>query len=463
MIPAATGVLVIGGGNAAMCAAIAAREAGADVVVLEHADRTMRGGNTRHTRNLRASHDGPFHTLAGTYTEEEFWQDLLQVTEGRTDERLARLMIGESADLLDWLDERDVRFQPALSGTLSLERSNAFFLGGGKTLLNALYRHAERIGVGVYYDSEVTGLDIGESGFREARFVRAGEPRSIRAGAVVVASGGFQANEQWMKEAWGDAADNFIIRGTPFNRGTVLRNLMDLGAETVGDPTQCHAVAIDARAPKYDGGIVSRLDCVCFSIVVNRDGRRFYDEGSDFWPKRYATWGRLVAKQPGQIAWAIIDAKVADSFMPSVFPAIAAESIESLAREIGVSPAALEATVASFNAAVVPGRYDTAKLDDCRTDGIEPPKSHWALAIDTPPFCAYPLRPGITFTYLGLKVDEEARVSFGDGGSVRNVFAAGEVMAGNILGRGYCAGVGMTIGGVFGRIAGRNAAREIPG
>ncbi len=460
MIPAATDVLVIGGGNAALCAAIAAREAGAEVVVLEHADRAMRGGNTRHTRNLRAMHDGPLHTLADSYTEDEFWQDLLRVTGGQTDEPLAKLMIRESAGLLDWLHERGVRFQPALSGTLSLERTNAFFLGGGKTLLNAQYRYAEAIGVAVYYDCEVIDLAVDRSAFREATFMHAGSRHSIRAQAVVVASGGFQANEEWMKEAWGDAADNFLIRGTPLNRGIVLRNLMEQGAVTVGDPTQCHAVAIDARAPKYDAGIVSRLDCVCFSIVVNRRGQRFYDEGEDFWPKRYAIWGRLVAQQPDQIAYAIIDAKVADNFMPSIFPTISAATIESLAGEIDVPGDALAATVSSFNAAVKRGHYDTTTLDDCRTEGIEPPKSHWALPIDTPPFCAYPLRPGITFTYLGLKVDNQARVAFGNDRSVQNVFAAGEVMAGNILGKGYCAGTGMTIGGVFGRIAGQNAARE---
>jgi tricarballylate dehydrogenase len=219
-------------------------------------------------------------------------------------------------------------------------------------------------------------------------------------------------------------------------------------------------VAIDARAPKYDAGIVSRLDCVCFSIVVNGEGQRFYDEVEDFWPKRYAIWGRLVAKQPQQIAYSIIDAKVVENFMPSVFPTISADSIEALARQIDVDPVALTDTVTSFNAAVIPGTYDPASLDDCKADGIVPPKSHWALRIDTPPFFAYPLRPGITFTYFGLKVDDEARVSFDNGRSMRKVFAAGEVMAGNILGKGYCAGTGMTIGAVFGRIAGENAARE---
>jgi tricarballylate dehydrogenase len=458
-LSASTDVLIVGGGNAALCAAIAAREAGADVVVLEHAPKQMRGGNTRHTRNLRAMHDGPVHTLSGTYDEEEYWQDLLRVTGGETNETLARLMIRESEKLLDWLHDRGVRFQPALRGTLSLDRTNAFFLGGGKALLNAEFRTAESLGVEVHYDCEVRSLDIADGGFRAARVIHGGVDQFIEARAVVVASGGFQANEGWMREAWGSAADNFIIRGTPYNRGTVLRDLMGKGAVTVGDPTQCHAVAIDARAPKYDGGIASRLDCVCFSIVVNREGRRFYDEGEDFWPKRYAIWGRLVAQQPGQIAYAVIDSKVVQQFMPSVFPEIRAESIDALADAIDVPVETLNKTVDTFNDGVVAGDYDPAALDDCHTVGVEPPKSHWALPLDAPPFYAYPLRPGITFTYLGLKVDDDARVEF-ENERVNNVFAAGEVMAGNILGQGYCAGTGMTIGAVFGRIAGERAAER---
>ena len=343
---------------------------------------------------------------------------------------------------------------------MSLDRTNAFFLGGGKALLNAEYRAAEARGVEVVYGCEVTGLDIADEKCRGATVRLEGREHDIRAKAVVVACGGFQANEKWMREAWGQAADNFIIRGTPYNRGTLLRDLMNQGAVIVGDPTQCHAVAIDARAPKYDGGIVTRLDCVCFSIVVNADGHRFHDEGEDFWPKRYAIWGRLVARQPGQVAYAIIDSKVVTQFMPSVFPEIRADSIDALAAKLGVPAATLVDTVERFNAAVVPGRYDPAALDDCRTQGIEPVKSHWALPLDTPPYYAYPLRPGITFTYMGLAVDEHARVRFGDDTGVTNVFAAGEIMAGNILGQGYCAGTGMAIGGVYGRIAGAAAACE---
>jgi len=451
-------VLVIGGGNAALCAAISAREAGADVLLLEHAHKAMRGGNTRHTRNLRAMHRAPTATLTGRYTEEEYWQDLLRVTEGNTDESLARLMIRKSAELQDWLGERGVYFQPALSGTLGLARTNAFFLGGGRALLNALYHTAEKLDIRVFYDTEVRELTIEECVFRSAKVVSRGFAHEIQADAVVVASGGFQANIDWLKEVWGDAAGNFIIRGTPYNRGRMLEDLMTKGIGTVGDPTQCHAVAIDARAPKFDGGIVTRLDCVCFSIVVNKHGQRFYDEGEDFWPKRYAIWGRLVAAQPDQIGYAIVDAKVLDNFMPSVFPPIEADTMIDLAGLTGLDPVALEKTVDEFNDAVKPGTYNPEALDDCCTQGIRPAKTHWALPLDTPPYYAYPLRPGITFTYLGVKVNEKAQALLDNGVPAENIYAAGEIMAGNILGKGYCAGTGMSIGAVFGRIAGKEAA-----
>jgi len=451
-------VVVVGGGNAALCAAISAREAGADVLVLEHAYKAMRGGNSRHTRNLRAMHRAPTATLTGSYSEEEYWQDLFRVTEGNTNERLARMMIRKSAELLDWLGERGVRFQPALRGTLSLGRTNAFFLGGGRALVNALYLTAEKLGIKVFYDTEVRELDIEDGVFRSAKVVSRGFAYEVQADAVVVASGGFQANIDWMKEAWGDAAGNFIIRGTPYNRGRILKDLMAKGVKTVGDPAQCHAVAIDARAPEFDGGIVTRLDCVCFSIVVNKDGQRFYDEGEDFWPKRYAIWGRLVARQPKQIGYAIIDAKVVGNFMPSVFPPIEADTIVGLAGLLGLDPLALERTVAEFNAAVKHGTYNSDALDDCCTEGIQPPKTHWALPLDVPPYYAYPLRPGITFTYLGVKVNEKAQVLLDTGVASKNIYATGEIMAGNILGKGYCAGTGMSIGSVFGRIAGEEAA-----
>ena len=238
----------------------------------------------------------------------------------------------------------------------------------------------------------------------------------------------------------------------------MLRVLLDQGVKPVGDPRQCHAVAIDARAPSFEGGIVTRLDCIPFGIVVNNRAERFYDEGEDFWPKRYAIWGGLVARQPDQIAYAIIDAGAVDRFIPSVFPPIEAGSIAELAVKLKLDPAALVATVESYNRSVIAGTFDPSILDDCNTESLDPPKSHWALPLRAPPFRAYPLRPGITFTYLGVTVNERAQVIMQSDQPAANIFAAGEIMAGNILGKGYLAGFGMTIGTVFGRLAGREAA-----
>jgi len=453
-------VLVIGGGNAALCAAIGARRAGASVLVLEGAPKFYRGGNTRHTRNMRCAHDAATDILTGPYTEEEFFEDLLRVTGGQTDEDLARLMISESKDILTWIVEQGVRWQPSLGGTLSLGRTNSFFLGGGRAMLNALYLTAEQLGVAIRYDAEVLDLDIEDGMFLSATLKQGDARVAVRAATLVAAAGGFEANIEWLRKYWGAAADNFLIRGTPYNRGAILKMLLGKGVQEVGDPTQCHAVAIDARAPKFDGGIITRHDSVVFGIVVNKDAARFYDEGEDIWPKRYAIWGRLVAAQPDQIAYIIFDASVRNSFMPTLFPPIEGGSIAELAGKLVLDPAALETTIADFNAAVRPGTFDHTILDDCRTEGLSPPKTHWARRIETAPFLAYPVRPGITFTYLGTRVNRETRMLMSDGKPSANMFAAGEIMAGNVLGKGYAAGIGMTIGSVFGRIAGREAAKH---
>jgi tricarballylate dehydrogenase len=456
-------VLVIGGGNAALCAALTAREAGASVLLLEAAPREWRGGNSMHTRNLRCMHDAPQDVLTDAYPEEEFWQDLRKVTAGKTDEAMARLAIRKSSRCRDWMRRHGVHFQPSLSGTLHLSRTNAFFMGGGKALVNAYYRSAQTHGVQVRYEAPVERLELEDGRFVAARL--AGGER-IEARACVVASGGFESNREWLGEAWGCnergewPADNFLIRGTRFNRGVLLKDLIAQGADAIGDPTQAHMVAIDARAPLYDGGICTRVDCVSLGIMVNRDGARFYDEGEDFWPKRYAIWGRLVALQPGQVGHSIIDAKAIGRFMPPVFKGARADTLEDLARQLGLPVQATVQTVREFNAACRPGSFDHAVLDDCATEGLAPAKTHWARPIDTPPFFGYTLRPGVTFTYLGLKVDAAAAVHFG-GRASANLFAAGEVMAGNVLGQGYTAGVGMTIGTVFGRIAGAAAAAAV--
>ncbi|AKQ61600.1 FAD-dependent tricarballylate dehydrogenase TcuA [Bordetella hinzii] len=452
-------VLVIGGGNAALCAALMAREAGASVLLLEAAPREWRGGNSQHTRNLRCMHDAPQDVLVDAYPEEEYWQDLLKVTGGITDEKLARLVIRASSSCRDWMRSHGVNFQPPLSGALHVARTNAFFMGGGKALVNAYYRSAEALGVQIRYNAPVDSLELADGHFVAARI---GQER-IEARSCVLAAGGFESNLEWMREAWGQnergewPADNFLIRGTRFNQGVLLKFMMEAGADIIGDPSQSHCVAIDARAPLYDGGICTRIDCVSLGVVLNRDAERFYDEGEDFWPKRYAIWGRLVAMQPGQIAYSIIDAKAVGRFMPPVFPGVRADSLAELAAKLELDPARFVQTIEDYNRACRVGSFDHTRLDDCHTEGLTPAKTHWARPIDTGPFYGYALRPGITFTYLGLKVDETAAVRFG-GIPSDNLFVAGEMMAGNVLGKGYTAGVGMSIGTAFGRIAGTRAA-----
>lgn len=451
-------VLVIGGGNAALCAALMAREAGASVLLLESAPHEWRGGNSVHVRNLRCMHDAPQDVLVDSYSEEEFWQDLLKVTGGATNEKLARLVIRASSTCRDWMRRHGVHFQPSLSGTLHLSRTNAFFMGGGKALVNAYYRSAQALGVQVRYNASVDALEIEDGRFVAARI---GAER-IEAKACVLASGGFESNREWVREAWGRnergewPADNFVVRGTRYNQGVLLKRMMEAGADIIGEPSQSHCVAIDARAPLYDGGIVTRVDCVSLGVMVNRDAQRFYDEGEDFWPKRYAIWGRLVAQQPGQIGYCVIDSKAVGRFMPPVFPGTRADSLPELARQLGLDPPSFMKTLEDFNAACRPGTFDHTVLDDCATAGLTPAKTHWARPIDTPPFYGYALRPGITFTYLGLKTNEDAAVHFG-GQPSRNLFVAGEMMAGNVLGKGYTAGVGMSIGTAFGRLAGSRA------
>jgi tricarballylate dehydrogenase len=439
---------------------LTAREAGASVLLLEAAPREWRGGNSQHTRNLRCMHDAPQDVLIDAYPEEEYWQDLLKVTGGLTDERLARLVIRASSVCRPWMRRHGVHFQPPLSGALHVARTNAFFMGGGKALVNAYYRSAEALGVQVRYDTPIDAIELDGGRFVAAR----SGTQSFSAHACVLAAGGFESNRAWLREAWGQdergewPADNFLIRGTRYNMGVLLKHMINSGADAIGDPSQSHCVAIDARAPLYDGGICTRIDCVSLGVVVNRDAERFYDEGEDFWPKRYAIWGRLVAQQPQQLAYSIIDAKAVGRFMPPVFPGVMANTLPELACALGLPEATFVQTIERYNSACRGDSFDHTTLDDCRTEGLKPPKTHWARPLDTPPFTGYALRPGITFTYLGLKTDETAAVHF-DGKPSENLYVAGEMMAGNVLGKGYTAGVGMSIGTAFGRIAGAEAAK----
>ena len=456
-------MLVVGAGHAGITAAICAAERGCSVGVLEVAPKAMRGGNSRHTRNLRVMHEEPAAPMEGRYDFDEFMEDLLRVTAGHTDPALAEMALRESRTAPDWLRAHGVAFQRPLAGTLQLGRTNAFFMGGGKAVMNALCRAAEALGVQLVYEAKEVALQIDSGRFCGARFERAGRSCQVEAKALIVAAGGFEANLDWLAEAWGPAAAGFLVRGTPYNRGEMLRQLLDAGVRAVGDPKRCHAVAVDGNAPKFDGGICSRVDCVPFGIVVNRHGHRFSDEGEDFWPKRYASWGVLVAEQPGQVAHCIVDSQADGLFMPTVSKPLRADTLDALAQAAQLNAPTLSSTVARYNDAVRDAAFDPTRLDACATVGLDIPKSHWARRIDKPPFSAHPLRPGITFTYLGVRVDRDARMLMANGSPSENLFAAGEIMAGNILGQGYVAGMGMTIGSVFGRAAGRAAAEVARG
>jgi tricarballylate dehydrogenase len=445
-------VLVAGGGNAGLCAAIAARQAGASTLLLEEAPKDLRGGNSRHGRNLRVMHEAPGAFLLGAYREDEYWSDLAQVCGPEVEESLARMTIRESGPAMDWMAQCGAQFQATGDGRTRPSRKTAYLAGGGKALLNAYYRTAAQLGVEILYETEVLSLPLDDGFAHEVEAVAQGSPKTFRASTIVVASGGHQADIDWLKRDWGEAAEHFQIRGSSHGKGRVLAHLLDQQAAPVGDPAQCHMVAVDARGPKFDGGIVTRLDCAPFSIVVDRHGRRFHDEGAETGPRRYAIWGGLLARCPDQIAFAIFDSQAEKLFRPSIYPPIRAATIAELAEKLALDTANLIATVDAYNHALRPGAGST--------EGLAPPKTRGALPLDAPPFGAYPMRPGVTFSYLGVKVDHSARVLMKDGRAIGNVFAAGAIMAANILGHGYLAGLGLTIGTVFGRIAGQSAARR---
>ena len=455
-------VVVIGGGNAALVSAMSAQDGSARVLVLEKADVVFRGGNSRHTRNIRCVHDAADAYNTGAYTFEELWADLCGVGTGPSDEALARLTVEESRTAPGWMSAHGALWQPPLAGTLHLGRTNRFFLGGGKALVNSYYRELERRRIPVLYGATVQELVFDGPRCTSLVVEVAGERKGIRASSVVCASGGFEANLEWLARYWGDAASNYHIRGPRYNDGHVLEQLLAHGAAVAGEERGFHSVAVDARSPKFDGGIATRIDAIPFGVVLNNRGERFYDEGEDIWPKRYAIWGRNLAGQPDQIGYAFWDAKVQGQFLPPMYGVYRGSSVGEVATRLGLDPLDAEATIAAYNAAVpadATTRFDATRLDGVATSNLSPAKSNWAQALDTAPFYGVPMRPGITFTYMGVRVDRSARVQF-EQGEADNVFAAGEIMSGNVLSSGYLAGFGMTIGTVWGRIAGREAAEH---
>lgn len=455
---------MIGGGAAALCAAIAARRAGASVLLLEQAPTWLRGGNTRHSRNLRIAHAAPTPLTTGRYPAAEFYADIARATADTADPDLTRLLVEHSREIVGWLRGAGVHFQPTASGVLPPSRKTVFLLGGGKAMLNALYRTALHSGVVIRYGCEVQSLQqplhLAPDAPMQVGYCQDGVRGWLRPRTAIACCGGAQANRAWLRTQWGAAADGFINRGTPFASGLVLEGLLRAGACAVGSASDAYLVAVDARSPADDGGIATRVRGMPAGIVVDRTGQRFEDEGGDTGSTRYAFWGRRLARCPGQIAWLLLDARGLASLPPTLYPAIRAARIGDLARRLGLPAAPLAQTLDRYNAAVRPPASGT-EAAGWHSIGLDPPKSRQALPLTEPPFAAYPMRPGITFTYRGVGVDASMRVRRACGGSIPHLFAAGMMMAPNILPRGYISGLALTIGVVSGRLAGTQAACHV--
>ncbi|MBB4314702.1 FAD-dependent tricarballylate dehydrogenase TcuA [Roseospira marina] len=414
-----------GGGLAALCAALAARRKGARVWLVDAAPPILRGGNTRHARNMRVAHDGPSALVPDAYSVAAFAADLRRA-DPAADPALVETLAADSVDLPRWLAGQGVAFQPRADGMIPYSRRTVFLLGGGTAMVNALYRTAMALGVRVRHDTRVEAVTP------EGRVtLRRGEARStVAAHAVVVATGGFQANRRWLAEAFGPDAVGFVNRGTPHADGALLRALLEAGAAPVGEAAHAHIVAVDARSPADDGGIVTRADGMPWGLVLDRDGRPVDDGAHETGSARYSAWGRLVAGCPGALAHVILDAAGVARLGRRVYPPETMPDTDTLARALALDPGALAAT-----------------LDRAGPAG-------------GPPWHVIPIRPGITFTGLGVRVDAEGRVRDGAGETMPGLFAAGMIMAPGVLGGRYLSGTALTISAVFGRRAGEAAARH---
>jgi tricarballylate dehydrogenase len=453
-------VLVIGGGIAGLCAAISARRAGAGVLLVESAPRWRRGGNSRHARNFRFCHDQPSPLAAGRYPGAELASDLARATAGAGDAALTQQLIEHSYSTPHWLRDAGVALQPRGKGALPFSRKTAFLLGGGQAMVNAIYARAERLGVEIRYACEagrprlcghrLTEIALRSSSRPDARW------ESLAAEAIVLACGGAQGNPAWLRQHCGERVDGFINRGTPEARGALFIELLAAGAKEVGDPRRLYLVAVDARSPAADGGIVTRIRGMPLGLVVDRAGGRRHDEGADRGSTRYALWGQRLAEYPGQIGYLLLDAERLKSAPAALYPPLIAPDLPTLAGQLGIDADALERTRQAYNAAL-----RAAPSSDPRP--LDPPRTGPAHPLERPPFAAYPMRPGLTFTYHGLAVDAQARVRLHSGESVANLFAAGTLMAPNLCPQGYLSGLMLTIGQVFGRLAGEEAARHVRG
>ena len=483
-------VVVVGGGNAGLCAAIAAREEGATVLVLERAPPAERGGNSAFTAgSIRLAYEG-VHDLRhlmpdltsdelgrsefGSYSEASFFDDVARLGGYRADADLLDVVVRESQGAWSWVRTKGVRFLPQYGrqaydvdgkfkfwGGLTVETA-----GGGVGLVDALYEYAAHLGIPVRYSTRGTELLYDGTAVRGVRVRTDSQTTIAKGGAVVLACGGFQANPAWRAQYLGPQWDLARVRGTRFDTGDGIRMALDIGAAPRGNWSGCHAVAWDYNAPE-SGDLVVRdgfqKHSFCFGITLNADGKRFIDEGADFWNFTYAIYGHEILKQPNQLAWQVFDAEVQhllrDEYRIPQVTRVEADSVDELVVKLeGIDSQAAVETIRAFNGAVRNGRpFDPNARDGRRTEGLGVPKSNWALRVEKPPFVAYGVTCGITFTYGGLHVTPDAEVVDGDGRAIPRLFAAGELVGGLFYAN--CpAGVGLTAGAVLGRRAGRNAA-----
>ena len=485
-------VIVVGGGNAALCAAISACESGARVTLLERAPFDLRGGNTRFTAGaMRAVYDGvgdlvrlmPDLTQSeiertdfSSYSAADFFDDIGRVTQYRCDPTLADRLVNDSFETLRWMQSHGVRFLPLYGrqsfnvdgrvrfwGGLTIEA-----WGGGPGLVDALTAGARRAGVSLRYGVRAVRLAT-QSGRIAGIHARCdGRDEFIEADAAVLAAGGFEANPAWRARYLGPGWDLARVRGTRFNTGDGIQMAIDVGAAVRGHWSGCHAVGWDANAPEFgdlDVGDGFQKHSYPFGIMVNSRGQRFVDEGADFRNYTYAKYGREILAQPGQIAWQIFDAKVThllrDEYRIRQVTRVTGDSIAALAAKLdGIDAGALSNTVAEFNGAVDQSTpFDPTRKDGRAASALAPPKSNWANPLDTPPFEAYAVTCGITFTFGGLHVDANARVISEEGEPISGLYGAGELVGG-LFYFNYPGGTGLTSGAVFGRLAGRGAATE---
>lgn len=481
-------VVVVGAGNAALCAAYAAQENGARVLVLERAPENKRGGNSYFTGGLiRFPYNGIEDILklipdlseseresidVGSYSEEQFFETMARVTDYMTDPELTSVVVSEALPTMIWLREKGIRFalstgrQAFKSGTKYKFWGNApvEFVGGGIGLVDMLFESARKLGLEVWYNAR--GYKLITEGNRVVgiKVKREGQEVEVRAKAVVIAAGGFEANPQWRAQYLGPGWDLAKVRGTEYNTGDGLRMALEIGAQPYGHWSGCHAVQWDLNAPPTGDRKVAesfQKHSYPLGILVNRHGQRFLDEGADFRNYTYAKYGQEVMKQPGRMAVQIFDSKVLDKLreeyrIPQVTKAVA-NTLEELANALDIDPNGLVETVTEFNAAINDKPYDPTVKDGKATTGLAVNKTNWALPIDTPPYYGFAVTCGITFTFGGVRINTGAQVLDEENDVIPGLFAAGE-MVGGLFYNNYPGGTGLTTGAVFGKIAGTGAA-----